>query len=131
MPISRSHKQGGHRIEDTNIEVEGGEWVINKKSSKKYDTVLRAINDDNMGLVQKQVEIIREKRVINNSTITKFASGGQINTLTATKAVRDNNDIQAITDLIKQIDFQPTVSVVDINRKNKNLTKVRDLAGRA
>lgn len=129
--ISRSHKQGGHRIEDTNIEVEGGEWVINKKSSKKYDTVLRAINDDNMGLVQKQVEIIREKRVINNSTITKFASGGQINTLTATKAVRDNNDIQAITDLIKQIDFQPTVSVVDINRKNKNLTKVRDLAGRA
>lgn len=129
--VSRSHKQGGHRIEDTNIEVEGGEWVINKKSSQKYDTMLRAINDDNIGLVRKQVEIIRERRIVNNNVISKFASGGQINTLTATRAVRDNNDIQAITDLIRQIDFQPTVAVTDINRVSKNLVRVRQYAGAA
>ena len=129
--ISRSHKQGGHRIEDTNIEVEGGEWVINRKSSQKYDSLLRSINDDKVGLVQKQVEIIRERRVINNNQPVRFADGGQINTLAATRAVRDNNDIQAITDLIKQIDFEPTVSVVDINRKNKNLVRVQQYAGKA
>lgn len=128
--VSRSHKQGGHRIEDTNIEVEGGEWVINKKSSQKYDTMLRAINDDNIGLVRKQVEIIRERRIVNNNVISKFASGGQINTLTATRAVRDNNDIQAITDLIRQIDFQPTVAVTDINKVNKNLVRVQQYAGK-
>lgn len=129
--VSRSHKQGGHRIEDTNIEVEGGEWVINRKSSQKYDSLLRSINDDNVGLVQKQVEIIRERRIINNGQPVRFADGGQINTLAATRAVRDNNDIQAITDLIKQIDFEPTVSVVDINRKNKNLVRVQQYAGKA
>jgi len=129
--VSRSHKQGGHRIEDTNIEVEGGEWVINRKSSKKYDSLLRSINDDNVGLVQKQVEIIRERRIINNGQPVRFADGGQINTLAATRAVRDNNDITAITDLIKQIDFEPTVSVVDINRKNKNLVRVQQYAGKA
>lgn len=129
--VSRSHKQGGHRIEDTNIEVEGGEWVINRKSSQKYDSLLRSINDDKVGLVQKQVEIIRERRVINNNQPVRFADGGQINTLAATRAVRDNNDITAITDLIKQIDFEPTVSVVDINRKNKNLVRVQQYAGKA
>ena len=127
--ISRSHKQGGHRIEDTNIEVEGGEWVINKKSSQKYDTVLRAINEDNVNLVNKQIEIIKEKRVTRENVVRKFASGGQINTLTATKAVKENNQIEAITDLIRQIDFQPTVAVTDINKVNKNLVRVKQYAG--
>ena len=129
--ISRSHKQGGHRIEDTNIEVEGGEWVINRKSSQKYDSVLRAINDDNVNLVNRQIEIIKEKRVTRENVIRKFASGGQINTLTATKAVKDNNQIEAITDLIRQIDFQPTVAVTDINKVNKNLVRVQQYAGKS
>lgn len=129
--ISRSHKQGGHRIEDTNIEVEGGEWVINKKSSQKYDTVLRAINEDNVNLVNKQIEIIKEKRVTRENVIRKFASGGQINTLAATNAVKDNNQIEAITDLIRQIDFQPTVAVTDINKVNKNLVRVQQYAGKS
>lgn len=129
--VSRSHKQGGHRIEDTNIEVEGGEWVINKKSSQKYDTVLRAINEDNVNLVNKQIEIIKEKRVTRENVVRKFASGGQINTLTATKAVKENNQIEAITDLIRQIDFQPTVAVTDINKVNKNLVRVQQYAGKS
>lgn len=127
--VSRSHKQGGHRIEDTNIEVEGGEWVINRHSSKKYDTILRAINEDNPRLVRKQVEIIRERRIVNNG-MAKFATGGQINTLTATRAVENNSQIQAITDLIRQIDFQPTVAVTDINKVTKNLVRVQQYAGK-
>ena len=130
--VSRSHKQGGHRIEDTNIEVEGGEWVINKASSKKYDSLLKSINDDNVGLVRKQIEIIKEKRIVERpNRIALMADGGQINTLAATRAVRENNEIAAISELIKQIDFQPTVSVVDINKVNKKLVRVQDLSGKA
>ena len=130
--VSRSHKQGGHRIEDTNIEVEGGEWVINKASSKKYDSLLKSINDDNVGLVRKQIEIIREKRIVERpNRIALMADGGQINTLAATRAVKENNEIAAISELIKQIDFQPTVSVVDINKVNKKLVRVQDYAGKA
>ena len=43
----RTHEGGGHRIEDTDVEVERGEWVVNAKSSAKYDTMLDAINKDN------------------------------------------------------------------------------------
>ena len=129
--VSRSHKQGGHRIEDTSIEVEGGEFVVNKKSTHKYYKLIDAINNDNIGLVRKQIEIIREKRVVNEpNKIAMFASGGQINTLTATRAVRENNEIAAITELIKAIDFQPTVAVTDINRVNRRLVRVQDLAGK-
>lgn len=130
--VSRSHKQGGHRIEDTNIEVEGQEWVINKKSSQKYDTLLRAINEDNPRLVRREIEIIRERQISRSTTTPfkrMFADGGRINTLAATNAVKDNNQIEAITDLIRQIDFQPTVSVVDINKVNKNLVRVKQYAG--
>ena len=134
--ISRSHKQGGHKIEDTNIEVEGGEWVVNKRSSNKYDGLLYAINEDNPKLIKKEIEIIREHDV---SRFTKrmspmkqmFASGGQINTLTATSAIRENNEIAALTELVKAIDFQPTVSVVDINRVSKRLVRVQDLSGKS
>lgn len=130
--ISRSHKQGGHRIEDTNIEVEGGEWVINKASSKKYDSLLKSINDDNVRLVRKQIEIIKEKRIVERpNRIALMADGGQINTLAATRAVKENNEIAAISELIKAIDFQPTVSVVDINKVNKKLVRVQDYAGKA
>lgn len=130
--VSRSHRQGGHKIEGTNIEVEGQEWVINKKSSQKYDTLLRAINEDNLPLVRKQIEIIRERRIVNEpNKIAMFASGGQINTLAATSAIRENNEIAAITELIKAIDFQPTVAVTDINRVNRRLVRVQDLAGKA
>lgn len=130
--VSRSHKQGGHRIEDTNIEVEGGEWVINKASSKKYDSLLKSINDDSVGLVRKQIEIIKEKRIVERpNRIALMADGGQINTLAATRAVKENNEIAAISELIKAIDFQPTVSVVDINKVNKKLVRVQDYAGKA
>lgn len=43
----KSHREGGMKIEGTDYEVEGEEWFINKKSSKKHDRILRAINEDN------------------------------------------------------------------------------------
>ncbi|MBC3785711.1 phage tail tape measure protein [Spirosoma utsteinense] len=42
----RTHEQGGHRVEGTDIEVEKGEHVINAKSSDKYDDALSYLNED-------------------------------------------------------------------------------------
>lgn len=52
----KSHKDGGMRVEGTNIEVEGGEYVVNKKATRRYLPLLEAINGT-----------------------TKFANGGEIN----------------------------------------------------
>lgn len=139
--FSRSHSQGGHRIEGTNIEVEGQEWVVNKKSSKKYNTLLNAINDDNAVEIKRQVEMLKPSTVNNYVTnnyqnqrqfagkqIVKYASGGQLNYSEAARTVEESRDTVQLAQLIKQINFQPQVAVTDINRVNKNLTKVRDLA---
>lgn len=42
-----SHRHGGMRIEGTNIEVEGDEFLVNKHSAFKYGSLIRAINQDN------------------------------------------------------------------------------------
>ena len=139
--FSRSHSQGGHRIEGTNIEVEGQEWVVNKKSSKKYNTLLNAINDDNTVEIKRQIEMLKPSTVNNYVTnnyqnqrqfagkqIVKYANGGQLNYSEAARTVEESRDTVQLAQLIKQINFQPQVAVTDINRVNKNLTKVRDLA---
>ena len=41
-----SHANGGMHITGSNIEVEGGEYIINKESSKKYLGLLEAINEN-------------------------------------------------------------------------------------
>lgn len=139
--FSRSHSQGGHRIEGTNIEVEGNEWVVNKKSSKKYNTLLNAINDDNAVEIKRQVEMLKPSTVNNYVTnnyqnqrqfagkqIVKYATGGQLNYSEAARTVEENRDTVQLAQLIKQINFTPQVAVTDINRVSKRLVKVQDLA---
>lgn len=46
MLVGPSHRQGGMPILGSNIEVEGGEMVVNKRSSAKYRGTLEAINRD-------------------------------------------------------------------------------------
>ena len=188
--VSRSHEQGGHRIEDTNIEVEG---VVRKKSSEKYDNIIEAINNDDSNSLYEQVisrfgnyddaidrmidglaggdikvdnkgipfekslftpnamgitNIDNRSSVTNNyfyntnttnnyntkklvsSTIRKYASGGSLNMVEASRAIEDNSGIKQIQNAMAEIDFSPVVSVVDIEKTQKNLTKVRDLAGK-
>ncbi|GAB4052546.1 hypothetical protein [Spirosoma litoris] len=47
VPLAgRSHEQGGHRIEGTDIEVEAREHVTNAQSSDRFDKTLEAINEN-------------------------------------------------------------------------------------
>jgi hypothetical protein len=60
----KSHKQGGIPVGNTGVEVEGGEYVVNKKSTARYLPLLEEINA-NKGI---------------NSRLNKLELGGQLNT---------------------------------------------------
>lgn len=141
----KSHKQGGMRVEGTNIEVEGGEFVVNKKSTTKYINLIEAINEDNPFKVRRLSNrydmggrIGKPTTIINNynntplvsSSIRKYASGGRLDYGGSVAAIERQSTAAKLSDVISQIDFNPVVSVVDIQKKTKSLTKVRDLAGK-
>ena len=140
----RRHSQGGHRIEGTNIEVEMGEMVVNRRSTKKYEPLLTAINEDNPVKVRTLAAkyenggVLGRTAIINNynntplvsSSIRKYADGGQLNYGQSVAAIERQSTASRVMDAINQIDFSPTVAVVDIERKQKNLVKVRDISGK-
>ena len=117
-----SHAAGGVPIGNTGIEVEGGEAIINKRSTKKYKTLLDAINASGNG--GKHTIANTDKR------IRKFANGGQLNFEAADANLRQNAGTNRVIDAIEGINFQPVVSVVDFEKVQSRLTKVRSLAGR-
>lgn len=115
-----SHANGGIAVGNTGIEVEGGEAVINKKSTHKYLSLLDAINADGNG----------GKHTLADKKIRKYANGGTLNFEKADETLRANADTNRIINAIDGIDMQPVVAVTDINRVNARLTKVKSLAGR-
>ena len=113
----RSHAQGGIAVGNTGIEVEGGEYVVNKRSTAKYLPLLQAINEEGA----------RKKTVANQ--LGKYANGGQLNYQRISSNLDSVDTNKVIQNSIDQIDMHPQVSVVDINRGQKNLTQVRQMAG--
>ena len=115
-----SHAAGGVPVGNTGIEVEGGEAVINKRSTAKYGPLLDAINAAGNG----------GKHTLVDKKIRKFANGGTLNFDKVDETLRTSADTNKLLNAIENIDFEPVVSVVDINRVNSRLTKVKSLAGR-
>ena len=70
-----SHAQGGMPILGCNIEVEGGEFVVNKRSAKKYQNTLNAINSMGNGGIIKPRKMETGGSIIINQTGGKL--GGQ------------------------------------------------------
>ena len=70
-----SHAQGGMPILCSNIEVEGGEFVVNKRSAKKYQNTLNAINSMGDGGIIKPRKMETGGSIIINQTGGKL--GGQ------------------------------------------------------
>ena len=71
--VGNSHAQGGMPILGSNIEVEGGEFVVNKHSTNKYRGLLNKINNDKsvtpIEPLGKQMTVINN--TINNPQINK------------------------------------------------------------
>lgn len=70
-----SHAQGGMPILGSNIEVEGGEFVVNKNSAKKFHNTLNAINSMGNGGIIKPRKMETGGSIIINQTGGKL--GGQ------------------------------------------------------
>ena len=113
----KSHSQGGIPVGNTGIEVEGGEYVVNKRSTAKYLPLLQSINEEGA----------RHKTVANQ--IGKMASGGELNYERINSNMDALNTAKMVTAALGSIEMHPVVSVVDINRGQKNYTEVRQLAG--
>lgn len=67
-----SHAQGGMPILGSNIEVEGGEFVVNKRSAKKYQNTLNAINSMGDG------GIIKPRKMTNGGSVIINQTGGNL-----------------------------------------------------
>jgi len=112
-----SHARGGIPVGNTGIEVEGKEFVVNKRSTKKYLSLLEAINNEG-------------RKTNPDARIRKFADGGRLNFEKVDNDLRQNANINRILNSIDNINLQPVVSVKDIWKVEDRLVKVRSLAGR-
>lgn len=114
------HKDGGIKIPGTNIEIEKGEFVINRKATQKYLPVLEAINNS--------TKPNKSSNITYNNVYKQFADGGQLdyqlmselaaNSIPTTKFNQPYEDNRPVV-----------VSVVDINKGQGRVARVKDIAG--
>jgi hypothetical protein len=121
-----SHAQGGVPVGNTNIEVEGGEMIVNKKDTARYSDVLHRINrnDPSVRYLQGSTDVYVDTK------IRKYADGGTLNFERADANLRANQSTERLMNAIDGINMQPVVSVRDIWKVEDRLVRVRGLAGR-
>ena len=117
-----SHQRGGIPVGMTGIEVEGNEYVVNKKSTEKNLPLIDYINSSNKRLTKD--DLIRfydsGKQNVNRTAKSKFANAGILPNINMPTS---QNEI-VITD-----DRPVVVQVVDIVNKADNYRQVQVLAG--
>lgn len=121
MLHGNSHAQGGIDIKvgkSRIIEAEGGEFIINKKSSERYYNILAAINND--GKSGKTISALGRR---------KYADGGSLNFDMLENSIGRNTERQ-MQRVMESVTINPKVSVVDIIRKTDDYNRVRVYAGR-
>ena len=127
----KSHKDGGVKVLGGRAEVEGGEFITNKRTTEQNIDLLEYIN--------------KKKRRVDLNDLIEFYSSGKvkknINKMSPTRYLADggyipptlNNDIDIdnrILSAIESYSKKPTVvQVVDIVDKMDNLKNVQVLAG--
>lgn len=126
------HSQGGMRIEGTNIEVEGEEFVVNRVSTQKNLGLISYINKQKRELTPDDITSYFGKgRAYPQAQIeTKrmYESGGQLTNLDVIDS-STVTDTSKILDAIAKINFKPVVSVVDIATAQNNVTSIKEIAG--
>lgn len=99
----RSHSQGG--IKTPYGELEGGEAVINKKSTSMFGPVLSAINEAGGG--------------------RKFERGGVLG-VPSTNPTTGNSAQAQLVGLFKNFNLQPKVSVIEINEAQTRISEINN-----
>lgn len=123
----KRHSQGGMRIEGTNIEVEGGEYVVNRESTNKNLGLVRYINSQRKELTPIDINsyFTKATHVYEPPFRRMFEAGGELPAINNTV----NVDNDALVDAIKSIKFSPRVAVSDILRVQDEMTSVDGWAG--
>lgn len=122
----KRHSQGGMKIQGTNMEVEGGEYVTNRTSTSANLPLLEYINSNRRTLTKDDLVKFYDNgktTLINRPMQAKFEEGGQLPQLSVN-----------VKDLMSNAQAQneqqtPVVSVVDIINAMDNVQQVRVLAG--
>lgn len=114
-----SHANGGMHILGSNIEVEGGEYVVNKRSTALNQPLIEYINNADRPVTARDLMNLQGIPVSNYSSRS-----------TPNVQVRDTYTTEdKILEAIEGINFRPVVSVKDINTVQANIVDVTDIAG--
>ena len=120
------HSQGGVKVLGGQAEVEGGEFITNRKSTAANLPLLTYINDTKRTVTAEDLV-----NFFNNGTPTvkskltrKFASGGQLPTTDGSEV----NKVMAVSDA-NEGNKMYVVQVTDIINAQKNLERVQVLSG--
>lgn len=123
-----SHARGGVKVLGGRAEIEGGEYIINKKSTAYNEGILSYINSQKRPLTLKDIESYFDGkgnvRITPNNSM-KFAQGGML-----PQAQNFNLKKMLAPELEQQTDDRPViVQVVDIANSLDNYRNVQTLAG--
>lgn len=122
----KSHSQGGIKIGNTGIEVEGGEFVTNKITTRQNLPLLEYINSKKKPLTREDIINYydgKERPFITKSITNKFGQGGEL------QAMQDI-DVRDMVNYTPQTDDRPIyVAVTEIENAMDNVRQVRVLAG--
>ncbi len=123
----KRHSQGGMRIEGTNIEVEGGEYVINRESTSKNLGLVRYINSNRKEITPTDLNSFFSKASQGYELPFRkeFERGGELPAIITPSTL--NNEI--LVDAIKAIRIEPKVAVTDILRVQDEMTQVDGWSG--
>lgn len=122
----KSHSQGGIKVGNTGIEVEGGEFVTNKITTRQNLPLLEYINSKKKPLTREDIINYydgKERPFITKSITNKFAQGGEL-------AAMQDIDVRDLVNYTPQTDDRPIyVAVTEIENAMENVRQVRVLAG--
>jgi len=123
----KRHSQGGMRIEGTNIEVEGGEYVVNRESTNKNLGLVRYINSQRRELTSTDLNgfFAKVSQGYEPPFRSQFEAGGQMPVIESPVSI--NNE--ALVAAIKSIKIEPKVAVTDILRVQDEMTHVDGWSG--
>ena len=123
----KRHSNGGMRVEGTNIEVEGGEYVVNRQSTAKNIGLIRYINSERRELKPSDINsfFARSSQDFDSPFKRMFETGGQLPAINTTV----NADNEVLIDAIRSMKIEPKVSVTDINNSQDGVVKIDNWTG--
>lgn len=127
----KSHKQGGIPVGNTGVEVEGGEFVTNKVTTRQNLPLLEYINSQRRPLTKEDLSNFYDDKkgrsLVNRNITNRYADGGL---LQAQQNPLNNADLRRLINYQQEEQTAVyQVQVVDIINAIDNVREVQTLSG--